>query len=68
MSTTTQRYIAVTGRLHDAHRRGADVDHYVDELHGLWMTMTTQERSDVRKLLGEQHLLTELVEVKRAAA
>lgn len=66
--TTIKRYAEVTGRLHDAHRRGVDVDHYVDELHGLWMTMTAQERTDVRKLLGEQHLLAELAEVKRVAA
>ena len=66
---SVERYMQVTERLRDARRRGVDVDHYVDELHGLWSAMDGSVRKVVRERLVE--IDSEFVlrtEVKRAAA
>lgn len=65
---SVEMYMQVTERLRDARRRGVDVDHYVDELHGLWSAMDAASRKQVRERLIADEARADRAEVKRVAA
>ena len=47
-----EKYIQIYERLCAATLRGDDVDHYVDQLNGLWSKLTRDERDDVEGRKG----------------
>lgn len=54
MSLLISKYMLVAERMRDAARRGLDVDHYTDELHGLVLLMSAEERATLREMLAER--------------